>query len=121
MTNNEAGHPYAEHEGSPLWRVLESEILALEENRDLKLTTARPYVVGSLASTLIKDGIVSPRLGRAMPSDENGLYQCAFCVGRINESPVLLTLNFDDEGTQELYSHATCFRQRLHPSVPLAF
>ena len=48
-------HPYQEFEGSPLWRAVDAEIAALESNNDLKLTTARPYVVGALCQRLVRE------------------------------------------------------------------
>ena len=46
-------HPYAEFEGSALWKLIDNELSELERNRDLALTTARPYVIGSLCRALI--------------------------------------------------------------------
>jgi hypothetical protein len=45
-------HPYQSFEDSPTWRVLDAAIRDLEENRDLEVTTARPYVLGFLCMRL---------------------------------------------------------------------
>jgi hypothetical protein len=47
-------------------------------------------------------------------------HQCCFCGRTIDESPRKLSLEVDGGGTQELFAHQECLRQRLHPSVPLA-
>jgi hypothetical protein len=45
-------HPYAKHENTPLWVMLESELATLEANGDVRLTTAREYVVGALCERI---------------------------------------------------------------------
>lgn len=48
--------------------------------------------------------------------------QCCFCgfaIATQRGEPLVLSLVLDDEGTQELYSHVACLKQRVHPSVPL--
>jgi hypothetical protein len=37
--------PYADYEGSPLWKVVSEAIKELVKNRDLSETTAHPYLV----------------------------------------------------------------------------
>lgn len=55
-------HPYTEFEATTLWRVLDSELASLELNRDVRLDTARWYVLGSLCQRLIDEGLVqTPR------------------------------------------------------------
>ena len=58
-------HPYAAYEGSALWRVLDAQITALEENGDLRLTTARQYVIGSLCHALAQSGVATQEPGAA--------------------------------------------------------
>ena len=43
-------HPYAHLEGTALWAAIDRAVAELEENRDVTLTTARPYVVGLLCA-----------------------------------------------------------------------
>ena len=59
-------HPYSAFEGSQTWRLLDDEVASLEHNGDLKLTTAREYVIGSLCQRLEASG--SER-GAANPQD----------------------------------------------------
>ena len=53
-------HPYKEHEGTELWKVIDRELTALEKNGDLQLRTAREYVVGSLCDRVSKAKLVAP-------------------------------------------------------------
>ena len=45
-------HPYAKHENTPLWVLLDAELAELEANGDVQLTTARRYVVGALCERI---------------------------------------------------------------------
>lgn len=48
--------------------------------------------------------------------------QCCFCgfaIATQRGEPLVLSLSVDDEGAQALYSHISCLKQRVHPSVPL--
>ena len=45
-------HPYKEFEGTVVWQRIDAAIADLEENQDIKLTTAREYVVGYLCKSL---------------------------------------------------------------------
>jgi hypothetical protein len=54
-----ASHPYAEYETLPVWQVIDAEISALVENKDLAEMTARPYIVGSLCKALDKAGLLT--------------------------------------------------------------
>jgi hypothetical protein len=45
-------HPYAKHENTPLWVLLEAELAELEANGDVRLTTAPEYVVGALCERI---------------------------------------------------------------------
>jgi hypothetical protein len=45
-------HPYVKHENTPLWVLLDSELAELEANGDVRLTTAREYVVGALCDRI---------------------------------------------------------------------
>lgn len=51
-------HPYQEYEDTKLWAELESSILALVDNSDIKLTTSPEYVIGFLCSRLDKCGVL---------------------------------------------------------------
>ena len=51
-------HPYAAYEGRGLWKALDAELSALEANGDLKLTTARRYVIGALCRRLDRLGLL---------------------------------------------------------------
>jgi hypothetical protein len=69
--------------------------------------------------------VLEPGYSAAMKKIE---YQCCFCGGGITEDPpdpcnLVLTYNNPDnpEGTQYLWSHARCLKQRLHSSVPVPF
>ena len=49
--------------------------------------------------------------------------QCSFCgdgIVRRPPEPLSLLIPLEDSGAQELFSHLSCLRDRLHPSVPLA-
>jgi hypothetical protein len=114
-------HPYSEYESSPLWKALDAEIAALEKNGDLKLTSARPYVLGSIAKTLVVKGLVAGRLGCATDGPAPDTWQCAFCGEVVdNIAAIHLTLDVQEGGQQELQSHRTCLVKALHRSVPLA-
>lgn len=41
-------HPYAKHENTPLWVLLDAGLAELEANGDVELTAAREYVIGTL-------------------------------------------------------------------------
>jgi hypothetical protein len=56
-------HPYTQFEATALWEALDAEIAELEDNGDLKLTTARQYVIGSLCQRLINDQLAVPSSG----------------------------------------------------------
>jgi hypothetical protein len=51
-------HPYGEYEGTVLWRALSEALDALEANQDVRVTTARPYIVGTLARALTEKDLV---------------------------------------------------------------
>ncbi len=50
-------HPYAEFDGTDLWKVLDEALTALVENSDIEERTARAYIVGYLANRLISSGL----------------------------------------------------------------
>ena len=52
-------HPYVEFEKTPLWKTLEKAISDLQENQDVKLTTAQQYVIGYLCKQLVKRKLVA--------------------------------------------------------------
>ena len=45
---------YADYKNNSLWKIIEKELLELEENQDIIITTQREIVIGSLVK-LIKD------------------------------------------------------------------
>ena len=47
-------------------------------------------------------------------------YQCCFCGQTIDDTVHRITVDVEDGGSQELFTHLVCLRQRLHPSVPLS-
>jgi len=52
-------HPYQEFETTALWREIDRAITALEDNRDLQLTTARSHVIGALCKRLVEAKLIS--------------------------------------------------------------
>ena len=52
-------HPYTEFEGTALWKAIDAALAELEQNRDVKLSTAREYVVGYLCQQLASRKLVS--------------------------------------------------------------
>src|SRR5918995_6836671 len=45
-------HPYAKHENTPVWVLLDAGLAELEANGDVRLTTAREHVVGALCDRI---------------------------------------------------------------------
>ena len=45
-------HPYIEYENTPIWIVIDKAIYELEENQDVKLSTAREYVIGYICKQI---------------------------------------------------------------------
>jgi hypothetical protein len=56
-------HPYTEFENTALWKAIDVGIAALEKNKDLQLSTAREYVVGSLCQKLVRQKFVTDDSG----------------------------------------------------------
>ena len=52
-------HPYTEFEDTALWKVVDAALAELEQNRDVKLSTAREYVVGYLCQQLASRKLVT--------------------------------------------------------------
>lgn len=46
-------HPYVKYENTKLWQAIDVGISDLEKNGDLKITTAREYVIGSLCKKIV--------------------------------------------------------------------
>jgi hypothetical protein len=44
--------PYEDYKDTELWKKIDEILRELEENQDIKLTTAREYVVGYLCKRL---------------------------------------------------------------------
>jgi hypothetical protein len=59
------GHAYDHHEGTPLWRAIDSELRALEENGDIEIATARSHVIGALCEQLSRLGLVKSANSRS--------------------------------------------------------
>ena len=51
-------HPYIEFENTAIWKEVESELEELQKNRDIQLTTATQYVVGSICKRLRDAGLL---------------------------------------------------------------
>ena len=47
-------HPYRSHEDTLLWTTLDRALSDLEQNSDIVITTARPYVVGYICDQLAR-------------------------------------------------------------------
>ena len=52
-------HPYTEFEGTALWKAVDAALTELEQNRDVKLSTAREYVVGYLCQQIARQKLVT--------------------------------------------------------------
>jgi hypothetical protein len=52
-------HPYTEFEDTALWKAVDAALAELEQNRDVKLSTAREYVVGYLCQQLASRKLVT--------------------------------------------------------------
>jgi len=52
-------HPYTEFEHTALWKAVDAALAELEQNRDVKLSTAREYVVGYLCQRLAGQKLVT--------------------------------------------------------------
>jgi hypothetical protein len=50
-------HPYVAYENAVAWRAIAGAIGELEDNHDLELRTARPYVIGLLCERLAASGV----------------------------------------------------------------
>jgi hypothetical protein len=112
-------HPYQQFEDSPTWRIVATETSALERNGDLKLMTAREYVIGALCQALVTS---SETVSAANRQSKVIAYQCAFCAETVLfDEAVELSLPVPDGGSQHLLVHTHCLRRALHSSVPLAF
>jgi hypothetical protein len=60
-------HPYVEYEATALWKSIDATVKDLEENGDVELTTARPYVLGYLCRELTRAGVAVPANGDSVP------------------------------------------------------
>lgn len=45
-------HPYIEYENTPMWNLIDKTISELEENHDIKLSTAKEYVIGYICKQI---------------------------------------------------------------------
>ena len=52
-------HPYVEFEGTMLWKAIDTGIASLEKNGDIKLTTERSYIIGSLCKRLVQKKLIA--------------------------------------------------------------
>jgi hypothetical protein len=53
------GHPYANYEGTPLWRAVKKALADLEKNQDLSISEWHQYVVGYVCKQLETKGLVN--------------------------------------------------------------
>ena len=51
-------HPYADFEKTELWKIIDKALQELTENNDVKVQTDRNYIVGHIAKSLSKSGLV---------------------------------------------------------------
>jgi hypothetical protein len=107
-------HPDKRWEGSELWRAFDAELASLERNRDVTLTTARAYVIGSLCRTVVLAGAAS------VPER----FQCALCGhGALLTDAQIVELHLrnpaDEEASQQLWVHHACLRRVVDPTVAL--
>ena len=61
------GHPYGEYEGTALWESVDRSLLDLEQNADLRITTARTHAVGYLCAQLARAGVAAPGAAPEVP------------------------------------------------------
>ncbi len=54
-------HPYKKYEETKLWKIIDSVLNDLESNQDLKLTTAREYVIGYLCKKLDLEELITEK------------------------------------------------------------
>jgi G:T/U-mismatch repair DNA glycosylase len=52
-------HPYPEFENTALWKAIDTAVSELEQNQDIKLTTAKDYVVGYLCQQLTRQKLIN--------------------------------------------------------------
>ena len=52
-------HPYTEFEDTALWKAVDAALAELEQNRDVKLSTARENAVGYLCQQLASRKLVT--------------------------------------------------------------
>lgn len=50
--------PYEKYRNSKLWEVVEKALDALEDNRDINITTHSDYVIGYLVQSLANAGVI---------------------------------------------------------------
>ncbi len=50
--------PYKEYKNLPLWKVIEKELIELEENQDLNITTQSEIVIGSIVKAIKDSGLL---------------------------------------------------------------
>ena len=53
--DNSRRHPYTDWEKTPLWDAIDRALAELEENRDVRLSTPRAYVIGFICRQIEKD------------------------------------------------------------------
>jgi hypothetical protein len=54
-------HPYAEFENTKLWKTIDLTLTELEKNQDVKIETAREYVIGRLCENLHSAKVLSEK------------------------------------------------------------
>lgn len=43
---------YEKYKKSKYWKLIDKELIALEKNQDIKITTQREYVIGAIVKTI---------------------------------------------------------------------
>ena len=65
-------HPYEKYEETKLWKTIDSVLSDLERNQDLKLTTAREYVIGYLCKKLALEELITEKAISRLEIRNNG-------------------------------------------------
>ena len=53
--------PYAKYRNLPIWKVIKKELIELEENQDLDITTQLEIVIGSIVKTIKDSGFLKEK------------------------------------------------------------
>jgi hypothetical protein len=118
MERVSSAHPYVSHVGSLVWAAIDAAIAELEENDDLELRTARPYVIGLLCERLTKARLFtrtaesSPESARdALVAVLRGLADGSASQADAQEA---LTTHYPDAEAESVRQQASFTMIRLH-------